>query len=507
MKPTADKHDHLSTAHLSTDLKAQTIRSTGITFVAQGLKFILQLISIAVLARLLSPADFGLVAMVTIMTGLLSKFMDGGLSMATIQRQEITQGQISNLFWINVGLGLALTLLTIAVAPALSWVYDESRLTLIGAALSISFLIGGLTVQHTALLKRQMQFRALARIDVISMASGILAGIASAWAGLGYWSLVILTLGTTVVHAGIVWTASAWRPSAPKRGTGVRPLLNFGINLTGANFIGYLASNLTPFVVGLVGGPQQLGFYNRANTLTSIPGSQILPPVMNVAQPALCRVVDEPERFRRGALSLMRKVVLVALFITVSMIVMADWIIEIFLGAGWADAALFFRLLAIFAIVEPLASVLAMMLIAAGRADVLLKSKVISLAAIIVSCLVGLHWGVVGVIAAYAISGLLIRTPIFIWFACRCLPFSQSDIYRSLAPFFFIAMSVLGIVSLMRYMLEVSAPLVNIFITSLLVGAFYFSSLYFFLETRKDAAEIIVTLKSYLRKTRQNDTR
>ncbi|WP_328985133.1 lipopolysaccharide biosynthesis protein [Thiorhodovibrio winogradskyi] len=425
------------------------------TFVAQGFKFVIQLTSIAVLARLLSPSDFGLVAMVTILTGLLSKFMDGGLSMATIQRPDVTQGQISNLFWINVALGLLLTILTIACAPALALVYDEPRLTWIGVVLSMSFLIGGLAVQHTALLKRQMQFKVLARIDVISMTCGVLAGIVSAWGGLGYWSLVILTLSTTASQVILVWLASDWCPGAPLRGTGVRPMLRFGISLTGANFVGYLASNLTPFVVGLVGGAQQLGLYNRANTLTAIPSTQILPPVMNVAQPALCRVAGDPERFRRAALSLIRKVSLLTMFITVSMVVLADWIVDIFLGPGWDAAVPMFRLLAVFSLVEPVATITSILLIAAGKANALLKWKLMTLGIIAVSVAIGSIWGSMGIIAAYSLSGLLIRLPFFLVYASRHIPVSRTDFLNVFLPFLALALFLLLALIGLRSSLEI----------------------------------------------------
>lgn len=448
--PSDKRKNPFSTDHLLKDLKAHTVRGTAVTAIAQGIKFALQLISIAVLARLLTPADFGLVAMVTLMTGLLGIFRDGGLSAATIQRQDVTHAQVSNLFWINAGLGLALAILMVALAPVLTKIYDEPRLTWICIALSASFLIGGLSLQHESLLRREMRFKALAYIDVLSLACGIAAGIASAWAGWGYWALVVMPLSTTATQVVLIWFASDWRPGRLRRGTNVRPLLRFGANLTGANFIGYIASNATPFLVGLLGGAHQLGFYNRANTLTAIPSTQILPPVMNVAQSALARVSSDPERFRRAALSLIRKICLLAMFVTVTMAVMADWIVDIFLGPGWVDAVPIFRMLAVFSLVEPVATVATLMLIAAGRADAVLKWKLITLAIISASLAVGAFWGVAGIIASYALSGLFVRLPLYLAYVSRHLPISKIDFSKAMLPYLTLALALLLVLVLIR---------------------------------------------------------
>ena len=141
--------DTLSTAHLQTDLKGRSVRGGLFTLASQGAQFVIQSVSTVVLARLLTPADFGLVAMVTAITGLAVAFADLGLSEATIQRQEINYDQVSTLFWINVAIGLTLTLATAALAPVLVWFYREPRLKDVTLVLSLTFLIGGLKCSTT----------------------------------------------------------------------------------------------------------------------------------------------------------------------------------------------------------------------------------------------------------------------------------------------------------------------------------------------------------------------
>src|ERR1700694_3103010 len=160
--------DAFSTEHLHADLKGRSVRGGLLTLTSQGAQFLMQTIATVVLARLLIPAAFGLGARVPPITGLGQAFADLGLSEATIQHPEISHNQVSNLFWINVAIGLTLTSITACLAPVLAWFYREPRLKDITFLLSLTFLIGGLRVQHDALLRRQMRFSSLAIRDVAS---------------------------------------------------------------------------------------------------------------------------------------------------------------------------------------------------------------------------------------------------------------------------------------------------------------------------------------------------
>lgn len=490
LKAPPDTAAKLSTAHLLADLKGHTLRGAAATVTAQGIKFVLQIVSITALARLLAPADFGLVAMATVVVGLLDRLRDGGLSMATVQRQEISHEQVSNLFWINVCVGAVLTVLLLLISPGLAFLYGEPKLIGIGFALSASFLISNSAVQHEALLNRQMKFSVLARIDVYSMALGVFAAVWTAFAAWGYWSLIAATLVTTTSRAVLVWAASGWLPSGFRRGSGVRPLIHFGMHLTGTNFVGYFASHLMPFVIGLIGGALPLGHFNRANTLVAIPTSQLLPPVMSVARPALCRLAADQDRFRSAGVSLIRKVSLLAMFITVSLFAMADWIVDVFLGPGWETTAHLLRMLSVFALVEPVATVLAMMLIAAGRADVLLNSKFVSI--VLVALAVGLAapWGVSAIVTAYSITGLLIRMPYFIWYTCRYISISPREIYLSIFLSIFAAVTPLIVLLALRVFLDQITPILGVVISTVVATLIYLGVCSSFPMLRVELADI-----------------
>ena len=223
--------DAFSTEHLRADLKGRSVRGGLLTLTSQGAQFLMQSISTVVLARLLVPADFGLVAMVTAVTGLGQAFADLGLSEATIQHPEISHEQVSTLFWINVAIGLTLMSITAALAPVLAWFYREPRLKDITLLLSLTFLVGGLRVQHDALLRRQMRFTSLAIRDVTSYVLAVPVAITLAWRGAGYWALVALPLTLNSTQMSLSWLMAHWTPGLPRRDAKVRSLIAFGGNV------------------------------------------------------------------------------------------------------------------------------------------------------------------------------------------------------------------------------------------------------------------------------------
>src|SRR5450631_1448526 len=199
------------------DLRKRTIRAGVTKMCAQAANFLIRIASMMVLARLLDPKDYGLVAMVTTVTGVLGLFRDFGLSSAFVQRATITREQTSTLFWINFLLGGILTIVALALAPAISTFFHEPRLFWITTVLAIGFLFNGAGVQHSALLQREMPFTALAFIDLFSLVFGIVIAIGMARAGYEYWALVASGVSSPLTTTLGLWLAAKWVPGLPKR--------------------------------------------------------------------------------------------------------------------------------------------------------------------------------------------------------------------------------------------------------------------------------------------------
>ncbi len=254
-----NNEQYFNTEHLKADLKGRSVRGGAVTMAAQICKFVLQMGSTVVLARLLVPEDYGLIGMVTVIINFAGLFKDLGLSTATIQKAEINHKQVSTLFWINFVISCATALVVAALAPVVASFYKEPRLTWITLALASSFIFSGLTVQHQALLRRRMSFTSLAKIEIISMLVGVVTAMISAWYGLGYWALVLMQIATSIANAVGVWVACSWRPGVPLRHSGISSMLAFGGNMTGFNIVNYFSRNLDNILIGQYWGSATVG--------------------------------------------------------------------------------------------------------------------------------------------------------------------------------------------------------------------------------------------------------
>ena len=410
--------NRFDTTHLQADLKGHTVRGGVNTFGAQGFSFFLNVASVAILARLLTPLDFGLVAMVTAVTGLLAMFKDAGLSMATVQQDTVTHEQVSTLFWVNVGLSLVLMCIVAALSPWVAAFYHEPKLQAITLAIAGLFIFDGLAVQHQALLRRQMQFGVLAKIQILSSVVGISAAITAALLGMGYWALIVQIAVTQSVSAGFTWGYARWMPGRPQRGVGSLAMLKFGGYLTGFNFVNYFARNADNVLIGNAWGGNALGLYTKAYSLLLMPLQQINGPITAVAIPALSRLQNDPEQFRTFFVKALSIICFVTFPVIAWMIVCRREIIMLFLGPQWEGAIPIFTVLALSAFFQPIGNISGALYISLGRTKRMFKWGVMGCSWLVLSIFVGLPYGPLGVATAYSIAIVLMILPL-IWYATQ----------------------------------------------------------------------------------------
>ncbi len=341
--------DYFSGDALREGLKQKTVRGGAITAIGQMASVAISLAAVPLLARLLNPEDFGLIAMVAVLTNFARMFVDAGLSMATVQREEITRQQVSNLFWIASGLGALIAIVVACLSPVIAWFYGEPRLVTITLAMAGSFVLAGMTVQHQALLRRGMQFGSLSVISVVSTLAGQIVGVAWAWNYFGtpydYWALVLMPITTAAIRMGGTWLCCHWRPNRPQRGAGTRSLVAFGANLTGFNFANYFARNADKLLIGWWWGTTPLGFYDRASRLLLMPMQQIAPAFSAVVVPALCRLRSSPQQYRHAYCSAVRLLVWISIPLVGLLFCAAEPIVLLYLGPKWAEVVPLFQAL------------------------------------------------------------------------------------------------------------------------------------------------------------------
>ncbi|MGA9382055.1 MAG: lipopolysaccharide biosynthesis protein [Phormidium sp.] len=409
--PESDPERYFRTDHLETDLKGRSVRSGIVTLSSQILKFLLNIGGTIVLARLLTPQDYGLIAMVSTVSSLVVIFQDLGLSGATIQKPQINQAQVSTLFWINFGLGVAIALFMGAISPLLAWFYQEPRLVGITLVVSLGFILGGLTVQHQALLKRQMRFVSLAVIDIVSMIISVIVGIIAAFYGAGYWALAIGPLVGSMANMVGTWLVCPWRPGPPVRHSGIGSMLAFGGNLTGFNFLNYFSRNFDNVLIGWRFGAEQLGFYDKAYQLLLLPIRQINVPIANVALPALCRLQSDPERYKSYYYKAIRLMVTFGMPVVAFMCVSADKAILLLFGKQWVGAILLFQLLSPQAFLGTFNVATGWVYASLGHVQRQLRWQIMASVVTVLSFIIGLPWGAAGVAIAYSICSIILRFP------------------------------------------------------------------------------------------------
>jgi O-antigen/teichoic acid export membrane protein len=331
------------TASADDGLRGRAVRASAAAILAQSLKLFLNLGVAVVLARLLTPEDFGLFRIAFSIAGILEVAKDGGLIVPVVQTETLTPDQSSWLFWFNASVGVVLTIAAAMVGPLAARVFGDARLVALMGTLAFVFLFGGLSTQHRALMRRGMHFRALAGCEVTALAAGAALAIYAALQGAGYWSLVFLFLAQEVVLTALVWLVSGWRPGWPKRAASVRSLLRFGGWMIGFEVVGYLNAKLDNLIVAYFFGAATLGFYDKAYQMLLLSYNQVVLPLTGVAHSVLSRLQSEPERYR----TYLGRCILLSTGLGMPMVAFlfgnAAAVIELMFGPTWLPSAVIYQ--------------------------------------------------------------------------------------------------------------------------------------------------------------------
>jgi PST family polysaccharide transporter len=414
------------------NLRGITIRQTGVTLGGQVVGATLQLISTVVLARLLLPRDFGLIAMIAVVVAFVTLLREVGLTQAVIQEKKLAHEQLNALFWFNAAVTFGIAATLAVAAPLVAGFFGEPDLVSLTLAFSAVLVVTGVGAVHQALLTRRMQFGLLVKLEVLSHVLGVAIAIWLALLGASYWALFALPAVRAVGLTALIWFADPWRPGAPRRGAEIGDMMKFGFNVTGFNMSNFFARNADNLLVGWRWGPDLLGYYSRAYSIMMLPLNQISAPLSRVAIPALTRLRDDAERYRRVYLRMVSVLSALASPLLAFTIVTADWIVELLLGPGWNEAAPILSWLAVAALPQPLGNATGWLFLTQDRSAEFLRWGIASSSLAVLSFAIGLPFGPVGVAAAYAISGLTVRTPLLLWWAGRRGAVSTRDLAATL---------------------------------------------------------------------------
>jgi PST family polysaccharide transporter len=398
---------------------------------SQGSTVALSLISAVVLARLLTPYDFGIVGMVMVFINFLYLFKDIGLSHATIQRDEITNPQVSTLFWINGLISFFLGLILVATAPLVAKFYKTPELTAVMIMLAVVFVLEGFTIQHHALLRRHLKFTPLSIVEVTGRVSHLIVAIIMALMGFRYWSLVGGLLARVLILLLLTYIICPWIPGRMRKGTGVRSMLKFGAHLTTGHILSYLARNLDRVLIGRMIGAVPLGLYDKAHSLLMQPLNQIRYPLTSMALPVLSSLKDDPPRFSNYFIKLLDISVSVALPISIYGFLESEFLIRLILGPQWMGAVEVFRILAIGGVFVSASFLPGMAMLSHGYSKRYMQLSIATSVITSVAFIVGVPFGINGIATAYTIAMFLVLIPMYI-ISFRGIPIKRRLIYETL---------------------------------------------------------------------------
>ena len=428
----------------SKDLGRRALRGGLVSVVIQYGNAALQIAAAVILARLLAPEDFGLVAIITVLTSFAPLLIDFGLLDATAQRSSITTAQVSGLFWVSSGIGLAVAVVVAAGSPLIAWLYDEPRLEPIALCTAITFVLSGLSNQHMALLRRAMQFSRIGQIQFIGTLAGIVVAVVVAMSGYGYWALVLRPIVTSFCVACGVWLACGWRPGSAVFDSEVKSMVRFGLHVVGFSVAYALARAVDRIALGLFYRPDQVGYYQNAVNLYENSIYSALIQMHAVGSSALSKLQSNPDALRQKYEAALSMLAFFVMPMAAILSVTAEDLTVILLGEKWRVAGSLLGIIALRGIFNVVEGSQGWLHLSIGRADRWQNWGIVSLGVQVVAVLAGLPFGARGVAIAAVMASLLIALP-SIMYAGRPIGIGAALVIRAVGPQFVGAICTAGL--------------------------------------------------------------
>lgn len=374
----------------------------------QILRQIIQIAASLVLARLLSPEDFGLLGMAIAVVGLSQLFADFGIGAAIVQARHVTHTVLATSFWANVMVGGVLLLLLCALAPVVAGFYGDPRVELILMVLSSGLLISALTVVPRSLLFKNLQFGAVAKSQVLGSLCGAGLAVYLAWFGFGVWSLVAQPLTGSLVTASLTLYHAGWWPTFRFRWRRIRRLARFSAAVLGSDILNYAHRNGDDVIIGKALGSGQLGYYSLAYQIMLYPLTQVSSVIVKVLFPTLSRLHQDIERYKNAYLRSVAAIALITFPMMLGLFVVADDFVVVAFGEKWLPMVPVLQILCWVGMVQSIGTTVGTVYLSAGHPEVGFYMTLWSAPCFLIAFMIGVQWGIVGVAWAYAVTATVV---------------------------------------------------------------------------------------------------
>jgi PST family polysaccharide transporter len=487
-------------------LKHSSLDGAAATAGSQAVKFGLQFVSQIWLARLISPAEYGLVAMVVPILSFISIISDLGIGMALVQRKYISQSQISALFWLNATISAAIALALVAISPLVGLLYREPKTVPITIVLAALLFVSTFGIHPSAILNRQMRLARKAVIDCVASVVGLTVGILTAMIGCSYWSLVYLQIANTLSSLLLTWLSAGWLPSRPRWDPSAIRTLRFGASLMISNIATYFSMSADNMIVGTMGGKVALGLYDKAYRLVVSPISQLSAPFGRVAIPLLSRLDSEPAQYASAYKRMIQLQNLICIPAMIYGIFLSRQLVHVFLGSTWSGIAPVFSWVCVGGIGSCLYGSASWLFTSQGRGREQMKWAIITSVISVASFAVGIRWGAVGVASLGALGFVLIQTPLIIWVATRTGPVGSKNVINAMMPMLLSLVITAPTIYLFSKLVHIN-PIIEICEGLVLTGAVYVLPIFLMSSGRELLSGAVITLSRYITRLRSSQHR
>jgi len=357
-----------------------------------------QFIVSVVLARLLTPTEFGLIGMIMVFIALGNVFLNSGFGAALIQKQDTTEIHYSSVFYANILLSLVAAAALWLAAPWIARFYSQPALIGPTRVLGLNFIFTAFGLIQTTLLTKSMDFKTQAKVRLVAVGGSGVVGVSMALLGFGVWSLVAQGLSNTLFDAALLWILSRWRPRRTFSVDALRELFGFSSRMLASGVLDTLFRNIYNIVIGKLFLPADLGYYTRANSLQQIPSQTLGAVISRVTFPLFSEIQRQPERIRNGVRKSLRTVALVNFPLMIGILVTARPLVITLIGEKWLPSVPYLQLLTFVGLLYPLSAINLNTLLALGRSDLFFRLEVIKKTLVVIVLLISWRWGIAAII-------------------------------------------------------------------------------------------------------------
>lgn len=406
--------------------------------------YLVSMVTTAVLARILTATDYGIMGMVMTLTTFFNVFSGMGLSEATVQKRDLTRSQVDNIFWINAAAGIGFWGACFLAGPLLNQFYGRPELARIMVVLGAGFLLSSLAIQPRALLTRQMRQKTVSIITIIAQTGGAVTGVCLALEGYGYWALVGQSLSVQAMLLLLLFGYTGYRPGLPSMGRGTKAMVSYGGYIALYGIVNYVAQNLDNVLIGRAWGAEQLGYYSRAYFLMTLPTMLAFGSLNAVMFASLSALSHDRERMAQAYRKAFAVIGAIGFPLAIGLAVTAPEAIRLIYGPKWAPVAPILFWLSIAGVSQPIYFTIGWLFLASGRSRTMFYWGLASTAALACGFFAGLSRGPIGVAIAYALTMGLVLTIPALFLVHRSANISLGITLRTVTLFFAAAM-VMGI--------------------------------------------------------------